>query len=167
MSKADLMEFVGSDKKEDLAWIGILVCQPQSVLAHKLRDGKESDGRYCYWEFTHGVPKRVGQLMTEISEDYVAKDPQPPRPLFDYVYDDDKEIVFSTHPYRFYVRVYFAVGGVVRGFFKSYAADHEMQSLRFHSEDWVPIKNGSKIKPSQGYRYVTGELKGQLEKLES
>ena len=38
--------------------IGILVFTQQVVLDHKLRDGKQSDNAYCFWEMGR-FPKRI------------------------------------------------------------------------------------------------------------
>ena len=150
------MSFDGVDNEERLGFVGILVCQPQSVLDHKLRDGREDDGCYCYWEFASDpelakkrFPKRIRQLIesfeTTGSYSEVRKAPGGG-------YEDD-DLDF-TDPYGFYVRLYFAVGGIVRGFFKCYAADQERTQLRFRSDDWVPVKS-IKVRPSQGYRYFS------------
>lgn len=32
------------------------VSMRDDVLAHKLRDGRAADGRYCYWTFPHTMP---------------------------------------------------------------------------------------------------------------
>ena len=48
-------------------------------------------------------------------------------------------------------RIYFAVRGKVKGYFKiSEITDYEM---RFHSEDWVEIENGKAYKSSRGWMY--------------
>ena len=38
--------------------IGILIFTNQKVLEHKLRDGKQSDNAYCFWEMGR-FPKRI------------------------------------------------------------------------------------------------------------
>ena len=143
------------DKKENLEFLGILVCQPQQVLDHKRRDGKRANGRYCYWTFAK-YPRRIDLLVDAKQELRIGKgtvsESAKAASDYDFVYDED-DFLFTK--FGFYVRLYFAVGGVVRGYFKCYASD-ENHSLRFHSEDWVSIENGEKIKPSQGFRYFNG-----------
>ena len=38
--------------------VGILIFTNQEVLDHKLRDGKSSEGNYCFWEMGR-FPKRI------------------------------------------------------------------------------------------------------------
>lgn len=157
MSK-DKFETLGLawDSEKDLGIIGILVCQPQDVLDHKLKDGKSSEGRYCFWKFGERFPRRIRQTISDFvigstgtySEAAKAPDEEGCR-------EDD---LYLTN-YSFYVRFYFAVGGVVQGYFEVYRVDSDLTELRFHSEDWVPIKDGAKIRPSQGYRYYDMESK--------
>ena len=48
-------------------------------------------------------------------------------------------------------RIYFAIKGKVKGYFKiSTIVSYE---IRFHSEDWTSIENGKSFKPSQGWMY--------------
>ena len=128
--------------------IGILVCQSEEVLQHKLEDGKEADEKYCYWEFSR-FPRIIREAI-QISREaaYDGRYSGSAR-LFDGYYDED-DLVFEG----FIVRLYFAVKGMVRGWFVSRACNKEMTELRFHSEDWFPLKKEVKIKPSQGFRYV-------------
>lgn len=35
------------------------VCMRDEVFEHGLRDGRSSDGAYCYWTFSRGIPKGV------------------------------------------------------------------------------------------------------------
>lgn len=166
--------------------IGILVCQSQAVLDHKLTDGKKANGRYCYWDFGSRFPTRIKQatqtpktasgydgvyewrripgigkgVVSEAApapvgfDDVNGSDPQAIRKApvdeYDGIYEDN-EVMFEK--YGLHVRFYFAVGGVVKGYFKSLASNIRKTQIRFYSEDWVPIRNGPKIKPSQGFRY--------------
>lgn len=85
----------------------ILIFTNQEVLNHKLKDGLESEGRYCFW-------------------------------------------TLSKYPTKDIDKIYFAVKGQVKGYFKCHMGHKE---VRFFSEDWYPIKNGEILKPSQGWRY--------------
>lgn len=132
-----------SEKAEHI--IEILVCQSQDVLQHKLTDGKEEAGRYCFWEMSR-FPRRIRQAIEAQSEStgrysVVAR-------IFSGIYDDD-DLVFEY----FHVRLYFAVNGIVQGYFVCRACDQKLTELRFHSEDWFPMEKPVKIKPSQGWRY--------------
>ena len=138
------------DKKEGMPFLGILVCQSQSVLDHKKKNGKLSDGDYCFWEFgKNRFPSRIKQLIYEISEGRTGSYSEVAQaPDTEQCGDDD----FILPAYQFYVRFFFAVGGIVRGYFKVYRVDTAFTELRFHSEDWIstpPVR----IKPSQGFRY--------------
>jgi hypothetical protein len=96
-------------------------------------------------------------MMGKISdESMLYKDPQPVHRFPGWTYDEDDES-FTEKPYEFYVRLYFAVKGIVQGYFRCYAYGPD-KTLRFHSEDWVSVKP-IKIKPSQGYRYFVYEEK--------
>jgi len=44
---------------------GILVFTQQSVLDHKLRDGKCSENRYCYWTTKRFPTKFLGDIEAE------------------------------------------------------------------------------------------------------
>jgi len=96
--------------------VGILVFTNQGVLDHKLRDGKASEEKYCFWE--------MGRF---------------PKKIRDAEYDDD-------------VRLYIAIKGQVKGYFKIHDWDED---LEFYSESWHLIDNGEQLKPSQGFRYYT------------
>ncbi|MCK4665836.1 hypothetical protein KAU33_03760 [Candidatus Dependentiae bacterium] len=54
---------------------GILVFTQQSVLDHKLRDGKCSEDRYCYWT-TKRFPNRFLDDVTAEARLYFAIDKQ-------------------------------------------------------------------------------------------
>lgn len=47
--------------------IGILVFTNQKVLDHKLRDGKNSENRWCFWEMKR-FPKKIKE-MTDYEEE--------------------------------------------------------------------------------------------------
>ena len=62
-------------------------------------------------------------------------------------------------------RLYFAVGGQVKGYFTLFDIDCMQKTcmsgpffLLFYSESWVPIENGPVLKPSQGWRYFSHEV---------
>lgn len=128
--------------------VGILVCNNQLVFDHKLRDGKRSDGSYCYWAMTK-FPTKILEAVDHRSLD-CARVPD------DYTFNEDDQY-FSEYVE---IRLYFAVGGVVKGYFicKAIGKSKEKYELRFFSEDWKPIKP-IKIKPSQGFRYFNHEEK--------
>lgn len=93
---------------------GILIFTNHDVLIHKLRDGRKSEGCYCYWE-TSRLPKQTPD------------------------------------------RIYFAINGIVRGYFKIFGIKENNETgyyeLCFYSESWTEIKDGEQLKPSQGWRY--------------
>lgn len=124
-------------------YVGILVCQPIEVLKHKQTDGRKEDEQYCFWEMTR-FPKKVKERLFSESQGIVSR----PAKLFDFVYDED-DLIFED----FDVRLYFAVKGIVRGYFVCKACNKDLSELRFHSEDWYPITKQIKVKPSQGWRY--------------
>ena len=125
--------------------IGILVCNSQKVLDHKLRDGKKSEGAYCYWEMSR-FPKRILERVFPESLGTVSESAKAP--AFGYYGEDD--IDFAD----FEVRLYFAVHGQVLGYFVSKAIGERdgKYELRFHSESWTPIKS-IRVYPTQGFRY--------------
>lgn len=93
---------------------GILVFTNYDVLIHKLKDGRESEGCYCYWEISR-VPKQKVD------------------------------------------RIYFAINGIIKGYFKIFGIKENNETryfeICFHSESWTELKNWVKLKPSQGWRY--------------
>ena len=116
--------------------VGILVCNTQKVLDHKLKDGKESDGNYCYWDITR-FPKRINVLTDDSPNEWF--------------YEEDDSPFYPNSE----VRLYFAVGGEVKGYFICKAMNENIMGfcqLRFYSESWTPIAP-IRIKNSQGYRY--------------
>lgn len=50
-------------------------------------------------------------------------------------------------------RLYFAVKGQVKGYFKIEVLDDLRKELIFNSETWTPLEEGEILKPSQGWRY--------------
>ena len=127
-----------------LGHISILVCQPQKVLDHKLKDGKKEDDKYCYWTMT--FPKKIKEALFPESTGRYSIPAKAPG--FGLIYDED-DLIFEN----FVVKLYFAVGGVVRGYFVCKACDKKLTELRFHSEDWFPVTKLVRVKPSQGWRY--------------
>jgi len=126
--------------------IGILVCNNQKVLDHKVRDGKKSEGVYCYWEMNR-FPQRIIEHVFPESRGIVSESAKAPG--FGWYAEDDIDF-----PEDVEVRLYFAVKGQVLGYFicKAMGERQGTYELRFHSESWVPIEP-IVIKPSQGFRY--------------
>lgn len=114
--------------------ISILVCNTQKVLDHKLREGRKSEGAYCYWEM-HRFPKRIFELAFPETLGVVSESAKAPG----FGWYDEDDIDF---PENLEVRLYFAVKGQVLGYFKCKAMGerHGMYELRFHSESWTPIE---------------------------
>jgi hypothetical protein len=127
--------------------IGILVCNSQKVLDHKLKDGKKSEHRYCYWGMSR-FPQRILQYVFPETTGAVSEAARAPGFGWYHNYND------IDFPEDLEVRLYFAVKGQVLGYFISKAMGEQdgKQELRFHSESWTPIKPVT-IKPSQGFRY--------------
>ena len=142
---------------------GILVFTNEDVLKHKLKDGKKDKYAYCYWEMSR-FPKRFDEEINSIS---ISKSPR-------VSYSSEKLLGCASfaimdsceesgdYPFdvrKFDLRLYIAIKGKVRGYFHLTAIDKdtsdspEYHRLRFHSDDWIPIENGDKLKPSQGFRY--------------
>jgi hypothetical protein len=132
--------------------ISILVCNNQKVLDHKLRDGKKSENAYCYWEMSR-FPKRILDRVFPESSGMGVVSESAKAPGFGWYAEDDIDI-----PEDLEIRLYFAVKGQVLGYFicRAIGERHGIYELRFHSEDWNPIKPVA-IKPSQGFRYFTEE----------
>lgn len=128
--------------------VGILVCNNQKVLDHKLRDGKRSDGSYCYWAMT----KFPTKILEAVDRSTLTVTKSPNYPIFN---EDDQYF-----PEHVEVRLYFAVSGIVMGYFVCKAIGKSLQKyeLRFFSDDWVVIKP-IQIKSSQGFRYFNHEEK--------
>lgn len=129
--------------------LGILVCNSQKVLDHKMNDGKRADGNYCFWEMPR-FPKRILTLVENQLNQFQPDQPTP-APNDDWRYSED-DVFF---PENVEVRLYFAVSGQVKGYFVSEALGKQdvVYELRFYSESWTPIKEYIQIKPSQGFRY--------------
>lgn len=125
--------------------IGILVCQPQKILDHKKNEGWKADGNYCYWKMTRFPKKIKDALFPETTGRYSMSAKAPGAGT---IYDEDDRIFED-----FEVRLYFAVKGIVRGFFVCKACDKNLTELRFQSEDWHSFEEIIHIKPSQGWRY--------------
>jgi len=149
--------------------IGILVCQPMDVLNHKKEDGKQANGKYCFWQLTR-FPKKIKEALFPESTGIYSR----PAKIIIPIYDED-DLVFED----FEVRLFFAVKGVVQGYFTCKACDKDLTQLRFFSESWqhsinvksykrkkkggkrkvVKVKTHKRksvpreIKPSQGWRY--------------
>lgn len=143
---------------------GILVFTQEDVLKHKLKDGKKTDYAYCYWEIAK-YPKRFDE---EINSICLSKSPRvgySSEKLLgcaSYALMDDGYGTGNLIDVReFDLRLYIAVKGQVKGYFQLTAIDKvegerfddEYHKLRFHSEDWIEIKDGEQLKPSQGWRY--------------
>jgi hypothetical protein len=116
-----------------------------------LKDGKLADGNYCYWEMSR-FPNKVFEAVVLTRPSTGAVSESAPAPAFE---DDESEY---TVPPMVEVRLYFAVGGIVKGYFIPFAVGEQggEYELRFHSETWHPI-NPLQIKPSQGFRYFNHE----------
>lgn len=56
-------------------------------------------------------------------------------------------------------KIYFAIKGQIKGYFKVFQTIkyEKYLELRFHSESWKSIRNGKKLKPSQGWRYYKND----------
>ena len=129
-----------------MAYVGILVCNSQKVLDHKLRDGKKSESAYCYWEMPR-FPKRLLEITMLETTGVISESARAPG--FGWYGEDDIDF-----PETVEVRLYFAVKGRVLGYFvcKAMGECDGKYELRFHSESWTLIKSIG-IKPSQGFRY--------------
>ena len=130
--------------------VGILFCNSKEVLEHKQQDGKESEGKYCYWEM-HRFPKLLVDREEQrvcIGKGVISESAKAPRTFWVY---DENDILF---PEDVEVRLYFAVYGWVRGYFvcRARGIRDDVDELRFFSESWTPIQM-IPIKPSQGWRY--------------
>jgi len=134
--------------------IGILVCNSEKVLRHKQQDGKRKDGIYCYWEMTR-FPKQILALFPPPFESTGSYSETAAAPRTDWDYDKDDK----TFPSDVEIRLYFAVKGLIKGYFicKAMGERHRVNELRFHSEDWHPVSKLTPIKPSQGFRYFKHE----------
>lgn len=133
---------------------GILVFTRDEVLQHKLKDGKRKDNSYCFWEITR-FPKQFDKVIEKMS----INDSKTVLDIDDYIFDDGDGYLKIIDVSKFDFRLYIAVKGKVQGYFKILTIDKdesndlEKHELRFHSEDWVEIKKGEQLKPSQGWRY--------------
>jgi len=132
--------------------IGILVCNSQKVLDHKQKDGRKSEGAYCYWEMRR-FPKRILDRVFPETEGVVSESVKAPG--FGWYAEDDVDLPYEGLE----VRLYFAVKGQVLGYFicKAIGERDGIYELRFHSESWTPIRP-ILIKPSQGFRYFKEAL---------
>ena len=61
--------------------------------------------------------------------------------------------VTSKFPKKEVDKIYFAIKGEVKGFFKIHKLDRINSELHFYSESWTSLGGGVKLKPSQGWRY--------------
>ena len=134
-----------------MSYVGILVCNSQKVLDHKLKDGKKSQHAYCYWEMSR-FPKRILELAFPESTGVVSEAAKAPG----FGWYDEDDIGFKIENVE--VRLYFAVKGIVQGYFlcKALGERNGVYELRFHSEDWFPTRPYV-VKPSQGFRYFKEE----------
>jgi hypothetical protein len=135
--------------------VGILVCNTEKVLRHKQQDGKRKQGAYCYWDMKR-FPTRISALFPPVESTGVySESAKLPRDSWNYSKDD------LDFPEDVEVRLYFAIGGVVRGYFvcKAMGERKGVRELRFHSESWHPLYSIPliRIKPSQGFRYFNHE----------
>ena len=126
---------------------GILVFTHDDVLKHKLKDGKKKDFKYCYWEISK-FPKQFDKEIMKTANYVIDETAYKSESLFDVKYFD--------------LRLYLAIKGQVKGYFHLFEieknhSDCYKHKLRFYSEDWVDIKNGDQLKPSQGWRYYKHE----------
>ena len=141
---------------------GILVFTNEETLRHKLKDGKKKDYAYCYWE----LPKYPKKFDEEINSIIPSKSPRIGYSSEKILGVGSYAMLDKSYPTgtltdvrEFDLRLYIAVKGKVRGYFGLTAIDKdesdtpEYHKLRFHSEDWIEIKNGEELKPSQGWRY--------------
>lgn len=104
--------------------VGILVFTgSKNVLEHKKRDGKHSEGNYCYWE-TGKLPKRFTHYV-ECRIYFAVK-----RQVKGYFVIDSSEIVIPEDE-----------------------DDVKKWRLCFDSESWTPIEDGETLNHSQGWRY--------------
>lgn len=132
-------------------YIGILVCNNQKVLDHKLHDGKKSESAYCYWEMSR-FPRRILEYAFPETLGVVSQSAKAPS--FGWYDEDDIDFAEGSPE----IRLYFAVKGQILGYFvcKAIGERDGIYELRFHSESWISIKPVS-IKPSQGFRYFMEE----------
>ena len=114
--------------------VEIVVYVLAEVLEHKKRDGKRSEGRFCYWSLGKRVPRKLFGIGTvDACQD-------------DAVIELEKESK---------VRLYFATKGFICGFFDVHEISVDLNELRFYSETWTPIKPIPQ-KPFQGFKYLKG-----------
>lgn len=63
----------------------------------------------------------------------------------------------SKFPKKPVDKLYVAVKGIVRGYFKINSLKKNSTTtkweIRFHSDSWVNVQDGEELKPSQGWRY--------------
>lgn len=119
----------------------IAVYTAPEVIEHKQRDGRESDGSYCFWRFG-----RVPELIRSRVHYRIGDEPAP-APGFDFAPDEvglDEEI-----------RLYFATKGAIKGYFVCNATSPDMKELWFFSETWRPIAPIPQ-RPFQGFKYFEG-----------
>lgn len=53
-------------------------------------------------------------------------------------------------------RLYFAIRGQVKGYFKIHEIAKADKELRFYSESWIPIPDGETLEANRGWRYYSG-----------
>lgn len=147
--------------------VGILVFTQEDVLQHKLKDGKAKDYAYCYWEISR-FPKRFDEEINSVrisKSQRVGYSSEKILGCASYaILDSAKESGDEVRDVRqFDLRLYLAIKGKVRGYFHITALDKdtsdnpEYHHLRFHSEDWIEVRDGEQLKPSQGWRYYLHE----------
>lgn len=149
-----LVDSVVYDGREHLHALGILVSVSQDHLNQQFRHGLRGEkGRFCCWSFKRNFPHKIIELSTQSLEpvDLISA-----LALVSSYYAED-DWMFTEH--NFYVRLYFSVSRKLTGYFKSYASDRRRTEIRFHSDDWIPIRSEKSkiINHSRVWRYFLHE----------
>ena len=139
---------IKSMKKVDI--VDIYVDSSEKVLQHKLKDGKLSEDRYCYWLRKMQFTEVADIICPKLSKNYVADNIRESASLYDILGypkawlwmirqpEDEKYINVKNVE----VRLHFRINGKKIGYFKCFGANKNFTELWFHSDHFVSVIKG-------------------------
>ena len=112
----------------------------KKVLEHKLKDGKMSDDKYCYWTRKSQFSEVADIVCPKLSRNYEADGLRESATIYDiagypeaWVWmirkPEDEEYVDE----EFDVRLHLSIDGKEVGYFKCFGANEDFTELWFHS----------------------------------
>ena len=123
--------------------VNVFADTTEKVLQHKLKDGKLSDDKYCYWTRRNQFSDVADVVCPKLSKNYVPDKIREAASIYDLVgypkawvwmirQPEDKEYVDKEYDIRLHIRI----DGKEVGYFKCFGANLHFTELWFNSGDF-------------------------------